>query len=139
MKDRKAFKLLISLIAISVTTVSYAESKAPAQNLMMSNAWQVLLSLGLILGLIFLLAFVYKRTSLGQKKVGGTIKILSSLPIGVKEKVVLVEVGDTQILVGATNQSINTLHVLSPDEKIADTEVSEAPFAKKLKEVMGKG
>lgn len=126
-------------MAIVTSTVSYGESKAVAQNLMVSNAWQVLLSLGLIVGLIFLLAFVYKRTSLGQKKVGQNIKVLSSLAIGVKEKVVLVEVGDTQILVGATNQSINTLHVLSPEEKVADTQASEAPFAKKLKEVMGKG
>tara|TARA_R110002110_G_scaffold103899_1_gene262397 strand:- start:870 stop:1196 length:327 start_codon:yes stop_codon:yes gene_type:complete len=70
---------------------------------------QVALYLGLIVGLIMVMGFVAKR--LGQKNFhsGSGMRVVSSLPLGMKEKLVLVQVGDQQILIGVTPSNISRI------------------------------
>jgi len=50
---------------------------------------------------------------------GRRIRVIESMPVGIKEKVMLLEVGGTQLLVGASpTGGLRTLHVL-------DTPVAE--------------
>ncbi|EQD42713.1 Flagellar biosynthesis protein, FliO, partial [mine drainage metagenome] len=42
----------------------------------------------------------------------GALEILASMPLGAKERAVLVKVGDAQILLGVAPGQVNTLHVL---------------------------
>ena len=73
---------------------------------------ETLLGLGLVLGLIAVLAWLIKRTGRFQATANGEIKIMASLSLGPRERAVLLEVGDEKILVGVTAQQIQTLHIL---------------------------
>jgi|GEM_PF-582069 len=63
----------------------------------------------LVLGMIFLMAKLGKKFHPAINAPDRALKIVSMLSLGSKEKVALIQVGDKQILVGVTPQSINTL------------------------------
>ena len=65
----------------------------------------------LVVGAILLTGWVYSRT---QKLRGGAsdlIRIVASQPLGTRERVLLLQVADKQLLVGMTSSSVQTLHV----------------------------
>lgn len=72
---------------------------------------QTALSLMLVLGLIFALAWLLKRVQ--GVRVGGpaSLRINAGLQVGPKEKVLIIEAGGQHLLIGVTAGSINTLHV----------------------------
>jgi flagellar protein FliO/FliZ len=82
-----------------------------------SNAlFETVLGLGLILALIFVLAWLIKRTGKFQTTANGEIKMIATLSLGPRERAILLEVGGARILVGVTTQQIRTLHVLGQDD-----------------------
>ena len=84
------------------------------------------LALLVVVGFIAVLAWLARRTRRFGGADAGRIQVLSEQAFGVKERCVLVRVGDTDILVGVTPQSINTLHVFPVG---ANTEAPPAPPA----------
>ena len=71
---------------------------------------QALLGLVLVIGLILGLAWLSRR--LGAVPATGKImRVLAVLPVGPREKIVLVEVGGQQMMLGVTPGQINTLQV----------------------------
>lgn len=99
---------------------------------------QVGLYLGLIVGLILLMGFVAKKiTPMTTGAAANGMKVVSSLPLGMKEKLVLVQVGDQQVLLGVTQHNISRIEnfshpVIAPDaEGLSD-------FRFKLQEMMQK-
>jgi len=97
---------------------------------------QTALGLMVILGLIVLLAWLLKRTNHLQSSANGQLKIIAGLPLGARERIVLIEAGNEQILVGVTPQQIQTLHVLnSPINTNAENSTNDS-FSDKLKQMM---
>jgi flagellar protein FliO/FliZ len=90
-----------------------------------------------VLGLLMLLAWLLKRTGLTrQQKRGGFYKVLATSSLGPREKIVLVEIGDTWLVLGMTANSINTLHSMPAGS--LDLEPSQNPavtFAKLLERI----
>ena len=84
---------------------------------------EVTLALIVIVALIAGLAWLMKRTRGFGAGGTGRIQVLADQTLGVKERCVLVRVGDTDILVGVTQGSVNTLHVFAPG---ANTEAPPA-------------
>ena len=64
-----------------------------------------------MLALVASCAWVLRRFRGGQLQ-GGLIQIVSGLSLGPKERVVLLRVGDEEVLVGLTPAGINPLHVM---------------------------
>lgn len=89
-----------------------AKSVAPAPA-MSTSAFMVEVIVGLMVVLlcIFALAWIVKRTGQGGFLANRQMKIVASLPLGTRERAVVLEVGGQQILLGITPQNINTLHV----------------------------
>lgn len=58
----------------------------------------------------------------------GRLRILSSLAVGSREKIVLLQVGDEQLLVGVCAQSVNLLHTL-PEALAESTATTETRSA----------
>ena len=85
---------------------------------------EVTLALLLVLGAVFALAWVLKRARAFSSRPGGALEVLAQVPLGQKERAVLVRVGATQILLGIAAGSVNILHVL-PEP----LDVSRAPGA----------
>lgn len=99
--------------------------------------------LALILVLIYGLSWFVKRFAQGGFMQNSSIKMLSSMPLGTRERLMLVEVGGKQILLGVTAAQINSLHVFdepvvqSPDKKMDGTGVPAASdFSQKLMAIL---
>ncbi|PAV27369.1 flagellar protein FliO/FliZ [Tamilnaduibacter salinus] len=66
------------------------------------------------------------------------MKVVSVLAVGSRERIALVEVGGTQILVGITPSAIRTLHVF--DEPVVESRsMADSDFARRLQSMIGRG
>ena len=74
---------------------------------------EVAFALFVVLAAIFVVAWAVRRMRLVNNKVGGSIDVLADVPLGQKERAVLLKVGGTQILLGVAPGRVNTLHVLT--------------------------
>ena len=96
--------------------------------------------LALILVLIFGLSWIVKRFSQGGFAQNPAIKMLAAMPLGTRERLMLVEVGDKQILLGVTATQITNLHVF--DESIMSTKnkvnQESSDFSQKLMAILQK-
>lgn len=99
--------------------------------------------LALILALIYGLSWFVKRFAQGGFMQNSSIKMLSSMPLGTRERLMLVEVGGKQILLGVTAAQINSLHVFdepvvqSPDTKVDKSGVpATSDFSEKLMAIL---
>lgn len=96
---------------------------------------QVSLALAAVVALIYLVAWFVKRKQGVHGISNIPMKTLGVLPMGVKEKIILVEVGGKQILLGMTASNINTL--ASFDEPIVEAKSSSTvSFSQKLKDIL---
>jgi len=93
------------------------------------------------MGLLFLLAiigvgiWIVKRTGGGNFLQSQNIKIVSALSLGVREKIVLVDIGDKQILLGVAPGRIS--HLQSFDEPVVE-QAEQNDFSSKLKLLLNK-
>jgi len=100
---------------------------------------QLVLGLLLVLGLIFLLAWLLRRVQNAAPGSGQVIEILGSRSLGPRDRLVLIQVGKEQILIGHTPGSIEALHVMAePLEVPASARPATPEFAQRLMELMGK-
>ena len=83
---------------------------------------QVTLNLLLVLAAIFVLAWLFKRIQGVSQPAAGALRVTASLPLGPKERLLLVNVGDQQILIGASTAGLNTLHVLTTPLALSEGE-----------------
>ena len=139
---RKAVCLLASSsLLFSSTVFSAAEEatkKAPTltDSDMTSNLIQTTLGLLLVLLLIGATAWAVKR--FGNVKMGaqGRMKVIGGISLGTRERVVLLEVGEQQLVLGIAPGHISTLHVLEhpipPETKIRQS----GGFAERLQSVL---
>lgn len=132
-------KSLALLGGLLLSLASRAEQ--PAQSMLqtdpLADAGKILIFLLLIIGMIAGLAWLVNKTRAGQL-VGGNkqMKTLAVLPMGMKEKVAVIEVGNEQLVVGITPQQINLLCRL--DEKIVMDTQAPATFQDILKAAVRK-
>lgn len=73
---------------------------------------QVTLALLLVLIAVFAVAWLVKRMRGFGNRVGNAVDVLADIPLGQKERAVLIKVGETQLLLGVAPGRVNTLHVL---------------------------
>jgi flagellar protein FliO/FliZ len=71
----------------------------------------MLLSLVLILGLFVLAAWLFKRY-LPQAGKAGPVKVVGATLVGPRERVIVVEVEDTWLVLGVGGGQVRTLHTL---------------------------
>jgi len=104
----------------------------------MSGLVQLTLGLLAVLAAIALVAWLMRRVGRFQSGLGGAMKIVGGLSMGARERVVLIQVGDTQLLLGVAPGRVQTLHVLP--EPIAGVSSGAEPgrFAEKLRTVLEK-
>jgi flagellar protein FliO/FliZ len=130
------FSLLLALPVIAAEQADSArtltESPVSAMSLL-----QTLLGLVLVLGCIVLVAWLLKRSNSFHTAASGQLKVIAGLPLGTRERAVLVQVGDKQLLLGVTSQQISLLHTL--DTPITTEQPAQGDFANKLRQLMTQG
>ena len=97
-------------------------SAAPSALFTSDYLVQVIGSFALVIFLLVLVLFLVKRFTTVSPKTSGSIQVLSSVALGQKERVVLLQVGVEQVLVGVTPGAIGLLHTLSEPVNITDDE-----------------
>ena len=73
---------------------------------------QMLLGLGLVIGLLYASLHVLRRIGGGNAHGAALLKIRGATAVGPRERVVLVEVGDKILVLGVAPGRVNTLHTL---------------------------
>lgn len=100
---------------------------------------RVIIALVVIIMLIIGLAWGVRRYSGVGSAVSGQMRVLGSLPVGNRERVVLVKVGEEQILLGVAPGRVQALHVLDKPinaELTAGGRTQGGPFAARLRSMM---
>lgn len=92
----------------------------------------------LVIGLILALGWLARRMpGFGRNASTNGLRMVASLPIGARERVVVVEVGTTQLLLGVGPGGTRTLHTL--DAPLPEAGPAQAPqFAQLLAQHFGK-
>ncbi len=107
----------------------------PASPLSAGSLTQLTLSLLAIVALIFAVSWALKRLKMAGPRGRGEIAVLDELALGPRERIVLVRVGESQVLVGVGAGGVVGLTPLATP--IAIKSVSSAPaFAERLREFM---
>jgi flagellar protein FliO/FliZ len=99
---------------------------------------QFLAGLAIVLASIVGLAWLMKRAGGLRASAHGTLRVIDGIALSARERIVLVQVGDTQVLLGVAPGRVNRVHVL--DEKVAvsaPAETAQVNFAARLKHAMG--
>lgn len=122
----KFYCLIFSLLAMPLLA---AESNPTAGLL------QWLFSSLLVLGVIFALAWVLKKSRLVPQMGRPDFKVLYTLPVGYKEKLMIVQAGEQQLLLGVTAQQISFLTEINPPIELS---ASAPAFAQHLSRWMNK-
>ena len=107
-----------------------------------SGLFSVTLALLGVLAVIFALAWLARRMRTFGDRTAGSLEVLANMPLGPKERAVLLRVGDAQILLGVAPGRVNTLHVLDQPIEIGgpapSEQASKPSFAQLLKRSLGK-
>jgi flagellar protein FliO/FliZ len=74
---------------------------------------EVTIALALVLAAVFAAAWLLRRMRGFGKAAGTTLDIIADLPLGPKERAVLLRVGKSQLLIGVAPGRVTTLHVLT--------------------------
>ena len=129
--------LALPLSARAVEPVAQAAA-APVVGSVGGQLTQLVLGLLLVIGLIFVLAWLMRRVQRIGPGNGQVIELIGSRALGPRDRLVLVQVGEEQILLGITPGRITPLHVLKTPVDAAKTETATPEFAQRLMELLGK-
>lgn len=98
---------------------------------------QLVLGLLLVIGLIFVLAWLMRRVQRAGPAGNQVIKLVGSRALGTRDRLVLVQVGNEQVLLGVSPGSITALHVMNEPVEVPDAQNAQPEFARRLLEALG--
>jgi flagellar protein FliO/FliZ len=98
--------------AVAAATQTAAKTLQP---LSYGSALNVIGSLIVVLGVLFAAAWVMRRGQGFMKPKASQIQIVSHLAVGVKEKVLLLKIGEENILLGCSSGNMRSLHTWQGD------------------------
>lgn len=91
-----------------------------------------------ILVLIFILMYLFKRFKQAKDAKNSMIKIINTVAVGTKEKIILMEVNHSMLLIGATPNHIETLYVFNDESEksmASDCENLKGVFSSKMENI----
>lgn len=119
--------LILSFDAVAQSTQSITNP---------TSVLSIFLSLLLVVAIIFALAYVMRRFNVTHGG-GGQLKVVASMVAGAKERIMVIEVGDEQHMIGVTSHNIS--HLCKLDKNIAPNQqaiTSGSQFKEKLVKAM---
>lgn len=102
------------------------------------NILQVILSLIVVVALLFGSLYLLKKLSAPRGAAAGLLRVIAGTAVGSRERVVVVEIADTWLVLGVTPGSVRQLHQLPRQAlpSIGQTSPAGSDFAGWLKQVM---
>lgn len=136
LKSYQAWSLLLSLF---FSASSFAiETPAVGESVTRPSEYfgQILVSLVLVLLIIFVAAWLLRRYGRFPGVADGHLKVIGALSVGQRERIMLLQVGKEQILVGVTSNQISTLHQLEEPVQVKDNVPIGGQFSQRLQEAL---
>jgi flagellar protein FliO/FliZ len=121
------------------TTSSLATDTLNADPMSGSYLMQLVIGLFIVVLCILVLAWFAKKMNRFHSLADGSLKVIGGLSMGSRERVVLLQVGEEQLLLGISPGRINTLHVLDTPLEVVGPHGDSEPgnsFLDKLKITM---
>ncbi|MFP5505650.1 MAG: flagellar biosynthetic protein FliO [Gammaproteobacteria bacterium] len=144
-------RALFALAALAALTALPAHALAQAAQPLepaispTGSLLQVFVGLIFVLLLIVATGWVTRRFGIARGGAGNVLHVVSSAPVGTRERVVVIEVGETWIVVGVAPGSVNALLTLPRGEApAAGTRAHDvargalSPFKEKLQQMLDK-
>lgn len=136
---RHYLSLLLALPLSTLADTPVAKAGAPLAGTSVGGQFvQLLLGLLFVIALIFVLAWVMRRVQQIGPRGGQVIKLVASQALGPRDRLLLVQVGGEQILLGLTAGRITPLHVLKEPVLATEAQPATPEFAQRLMELLGK-
>ncbi|WP_210395728.1 flagellar biosynthetic protein FliO [Motiliproteus sediminis] len=127
--------LLLLPVASQAATSGAASSVSPVSS---GSIIQVLLALLLVVAAIFVLAWLMRRMQAGAGFATKGMKVVAMLPLSTRERVVLVDIGGQQLLLGVAPGRVSLLQRF--DEPVLDTaSPGGGEFRERLKQALRSG
>ncbi|MCC7485303.1 MAG: flagellar biosynthetic protein FliO [Burkholderiales bacterium] len=131
-RARRATAALAAALAAAPAVA--AEAAAPGPGL--AGVLQVSLGLGLVLAMVAAAAWVTRRLGVGTSVPAGIVRVRGGVAVGQRERVVVVEVRDTWLVLGVAPGAVRTLHALPRPAEADGTggpaQAADATFARWL-------
>ena len=119
-------RLLITCLSMLSLSSSYAQEITPEVGKHVGgnmDSMSMILSLLMVLALIIASAWVLKRFQTGHQNQSG-LKVVANLHLSNKERLIVVQAGKKQLLLGVTAQQISLLDTL--DEPLTAQEITSS-------------
>lgn len=137
----KFFQWFSTLLFSAAPVVLRAEDKTSSftSGVNTGTLLQTLLGLILVVASIFVVIWLLKRSQMLSGGAHRQLRVIGGVSLGARERAVLVQVGNEQILLGVTPQQVRTLHVLPEPLESPQTTTQNGSFAEKFREMMQRG
>ena len=130
--------LFTPLAALAAEPAAKAASTPVAGMEIGGQLVQLTLGLLLVVGLIFALAWLLRRVQQIGPRGNQAIRMVASQALGPRDRLLLVQVGSEQVLLGISAGRITPLHVLKEPVPVDDAAPATPEFAQRLMELLGK-
>jgi len=111
-------RVLTTFFLLLTAQIGYAEtekkviSSLTSEPIGVGNYLQMFFGLLVVVALVFGMAWFMRRIGKFNGAATGNLKVLGGVSVGQRERIVLVQAGETQLLVGVAPGEIRTLHVM---------------------------
>lgn len=129
---------LLLVLPLSVLAQQATGSQVAIEPLSSSYLLKLTAGLLLVVMVIFLFAWVLKKFNLTQQSKSGLLRIIAGLNLGTRDRIILLQIGEEQILLGLSPGRIEKLHVLANPVDCETEEPRTPVFAQKLNQLMGR-
>jgi flagellar protein FliO/FliZ len=134
-----AFACTIVFSCLALPSIAADPALPPLATSSFASMLQVLFGLGLVLGAIAGTAWLLRRFAPGQVAASGAIRVVGGVAVGPKERVVLVDVGETRLVLGVAPGHVSTLHQMprpAGEPTAVRLEGDAGKFYARLKEIL---
>ena len=135
-------KSVLKIINIAILQLALLPSvfaqEAATNNSIGSYSWEavkVILSLAIVLAIFYLLANVFKKYTGMNIKNNSTMRILGGLSLGGKDKVIVLQAGDVNLLLGVSVSGITKLHQFDKGEVVSKSD--QTNFGQQIDNIIG--
>ena len=136
MKSRSNLRtsVWISRVLVCGWTSSIGATPAVPPGLSPAMAGQWLGGLVGVLALLFFCLWGLKQLNRWSAPAGGQMRLLGGLSLGGREKLLVVEVGEIQLVLGVAPGRVQTLHILEGQQRLRPAD--KATFANHLQQAL---
>ena len=101
---------------------------------------QVFSALAIVLVCVIGLAWMMRRFGRLQSSANGVLRMIDGMALSTRERMVLVQVGDTQVLLGVAPGRVEALHVLGEPLSVnVEKSTAGVRFSERFKDALGAG